>query len=123
MADPRRIQRIQSRVRQDIAELLLTELKDPRLKAIISITRVEVTNDLSFARVYWSVLGGEGDRRTAERFLEGAASFIQGRVSKGLEIRTAPKLVFHFDDSIEKGVAVSKLIDEAMQADARADDE
>lgn len=103
--------------------MLLTELKDPRLKAIISITRVEVTNDLSFARVYWSVLGGEGDRRTAERFLEGAASFIQGRVSKGLEIRTAPKLVFHFDDSIEKGVAVSKLIDEAMQADARADDE
>lgn len=97
--------------------MFLTELKDPRLKGIISITRVEVSKDLSFARVFWSLLGSEGGRRTAERFIEGATGYIQGRVSKGLEIRTPPKLVFHYDDSIEKGVEVSKLIDDAMQAD------
>lgn len=126
MADPRRIQRIQSRLRQDIASLFLTELKDPRMKGLISITQVKVSKDLSHARVYWSVLGGESDRRTAARFIEGARGFIQKRVAKELEIRTFPHLEFILDDSIAKGVEVSKLIDEALEADAKgreADDD
>ncbi len=118
MADPRRIERIQSRLRQDIAELFLTELKDPRIKGLISITRVKVSRDLSFARVYWSLLGSESERRTTERFLEGAAAHIRKIVGKGLDIRTFPQLTFEYDDSIEKQAEVSKLIDEALDADA-----
>lgn len=123
MADPRRIQRIQSRLRQDIASLFLSELKDPRLKGVISITQVKVSKDLSHARVYWSLLGTESDRRTAERFIESARGFIQKRVASELEIRTTPHLDFIYDDSIEKGVEVSKLIDEALEADAKGQDE
>lgn len=118
MADPRRIQRVASRIRQDIAALFLSELRDPRVKGLISITRVEASKDLTMARVYWSILGTPAQRRSAERFIEGAAGFIQSRVAEGLEIRTAPRLTFHYDDSIEKGAAVSKLIDEALAADA-----
>jgi ribosome-binding factor A len=123
MADPRRIQRIQSRIRQDIAQLFLTELKDPRIKGLISITRVEVTKDLSYARVYWSMLGSAEQQRSAERFIEGATGYIQAQVAKGLEIRSAPELTFRYDDSIAKGAEVSKLIDEAVQADEHGDDE
>ena len=119
MADPRRIERIQSRLRQDIAGLFLTELKDPRLKGVISITRVTVSKDLSHARVYWSILGSESEQRTAARFIEGARGFVQKAVAKGLDIRVTPHLDFIYDDSIAKGAEVSKLIDEAIQADSR----
>ncbi|MBX3460370.1 MAG: 30S ribosome-binding factor RbfA [Planctomycetes bacterium] len=122
MADPRRIERIQARIRQDIAELFLRELKDPRVKGLISITRVEVSKDLGTARVYWSLLGTPGQRRAAERFIEGAAGFIQKKVAEGLEIRTAPQLTFRYDDSIEKGSEVSKLIDQAIAADTHDDE-
>lgn len=123
MADPRRIQRIQSRIRQDIAELFLRELKDPRVKGLISVTRVEVSKDLTNARVYWSILGSKSERRTAQRFIEGASGYIQKKVAEGLQIHTAPQLDFRYDDSIEKGSDVSKLIDEALQADQRDGDE
>jgi ribosome-binding factor A len=123
MADPRRIQRIQSRLRQDIASLFLSELKDPRLRGIITITEVKVSKDLSHARVKYSVLGSEADKRTAARFIEDARGFIQKTVAQGLEIRTSPHLDFVYDDSIEKGSEVSKLIDEAVAADARPEDD
>jgi ribosome-binding factor A len=119
MADPQRIKRIESRIRQDIAELLLTELKDPRMRGLISITRVEVTRDLAYAKVFYSVLGSETDLRTAQRFLEGATGYIQARVAKQLEIRSAPRLAFKYDDSIEKQAAITKIIDEAVASDRR----
>jgi ribosome-binding factor A len=119
MADPQRIKRIESRIRQDIAELLLGELKDPRMRGLISITRVEVTRDLAQAKVFYSVLGSDTDLRTAQRFLDDARGYIQSRVAKQLEIRTAPRLAFRFDDSIEKQAAISKLIDEAVASDRR----
>lgn len=119
MADDRRIQRIQSRIRQDVAELLLSELKDPRMRGVISVTRVKVSKDLTNARVFYSVLGSEADRRTVERFMVAAGPKIQGMVCKGLHIRVAPKLAFQFDDAIEKQVAVTNLIDKALKADRR----
>ena len=122
MANPRRIQRIQSRIRQDVAELLLTDLKDPRLKGLISITRVAVSKDLSFARVYYSVLGSPADRRTVKRLIGDACGFIQSQVARGLQIRIAPRLSFHYDDSIEKESVMAKLIDEAVASDARPGD-
>src|SRR5688572_6495649 len=117
MADPRRIQRIASRLRQDIAQLFLTELKDPRMKGLITITDVRVNKDLSHARVSYSFLGSEADLRTAARFIEDARGFIQKTVAEGLEIRTSPHLDFVLDDSIAKGAEVSKLIDKAIEAD------
>lgn len=122
MAHERRIQRIQSRIRQDVAELLLSDLKDPRLKGLVSVTRVAVSKDLSLARVYYSVLGSETDRRTIERFIEDARGYIQSSIATGLQIRIAPRLSFHYDDSIEKEAAISKLIDKALASDARPED-
>lgn len=101
----------------------MTELKDPRLKVIITITNVKVSNDLSHARVGWSCMGSAAERRTAERLINDARGFIQKRVIEGLEIRTAPHLDFVYDDSIEKGVEVSKLIDKAIEADTAGRDD
>lgn len=117
MADDRRIQRIQSRIRQDVADLFLTELKDPRIRGLITITRVKVSKDLTNARVYYSVFGTDTDRRSIERFLVSATPKVQMSVARGLHIRVAPRIVFQFDDSIEKQQAVSNLIDKALLAD------
>lgn len=119
MADDRRIQRIQSRIRQDVAELFLKELKDPRMKGLISITRVKVSKDLTNARVFYSVLGSAADRRSVERFIESVTGMVQRHVVEGLKIRVAPKLSFTYDDAIEKQDSVSKLIDKALASDRK----
>ena len=119
MAADRRIQRIQSRIRQDVAELFLAEFADPRLRGVITVTRVKVSKDLTHGRIFYSVLGSAAERRTVERFLAAAAPRIQAMVARGLRIRVAPKLAFQFDDSIEKQLAVSNLIDRAVAADKR----
>jgi ribosome-binding factor A len=93
------------------------------MRGVISILEVKVSKDLSHARVLYSVLGTEADKRTAKRFIEDARGFIQKSVAEGLEIRTSPHLDFVLDDSIAKGAAVSKLIDEAIEADTQGSDE
>ncbi|MBK9975190.1 MAG: 30S ribosome-binding factor RbfA [Planctomycetes bacterium] len=120
MADDRRIQRIQSRIRQDVAELFLAELKDPRMRGLISITRVKVSKDLTNARVYYSVLGSDSDKRTVERFIESVTPMVQRHVVEGLKIRVAPRVIFTYDDSIAKQESVSKLIDQALASDRKA---
>lgn len=89
------------------------------MRGVISILEVKVSKDLSHARVLYSVLGTDADKRTAERFIEDARGFIQKTVAEGLEIRTSPHLDFVRDDSIAKGAEVSKLIDKAIEADTR----
>ena len=87
------------------------------MKGLITIIDVKVNKDLSHARVLYSFMGSEADKRTAARFIEDARGFIQKTVAEGLEIRTSPHLDFVLDESIAKGAAVSKLIDEAIEAD------
>jgi ribosome-binding factor A len=123
MADDRRIQRIQSRIRQDVADMFLSELKDPRMRGVISITRVKVSKDLTNARIFYSVLGTDADRRSVERFMLAATPKVQMAVAKGLRIRVLPKLVFQFDDAIEKQMAVTNLIDQALAADKHDPDD
>lgn len=119
MADDRRIKRLESRLRQDIAQLFLSELKDPRIKGLISITRVELSKDLVYAKVYWSLLGSDADQRGMERFLKDASTRITKLVGDDLEIRTRPRLTFIRDDSIEKQTEMSKLIDAAIASDKK----
>ncbi|MDC1141740.1 30S ribosome-binding factor RbfA [Planctomycetota bacterium] len=123
MADQRRLQRIASRIRQDVAELLQSDLKDPRMRGLISVTNVDVSTDMTNIRVFYSILGSEADVRTTKRFMEDAETRISRTVASGLHIRVLPKIRLIFDESIAKGLEVSKLIDEAMAADRKADQE
>lgn len=120
MATERRIARIESRIRQEVAELFIRDLKDPRMKGLVSITRVKVARDLGHARVFYTVLGSERDRRTVARFIESARKFVQAHLASRLDLRVAPIVEFTYDDSIEKRSSVSKLIDQAIAADKAA---
>jgi ribosome-binding factor A len=111
----RRIARLNDAFREEISNLLLRQVKDPRLTGFITITRVEVSADLSHARVYVSVLGGEEDREEALRGLERAASFLRREIGHRLALRRAPELSFRRDDSMEQGAHVLDLLNEVAE--------
>jgi len=101
MASERRRKQVARRIQQRISEVLLFEVKDPRA-AFFTITGVEMNQDLSVARILWSVLGGQGDRAKVESFLAHAHGFLRTEVARAIQLRTAPELVFEYDEGLER---------------------
>ena len=113
----KRINRISEEVKRTISDIVQNELKDPRIPSITSISHVEVTNDLSYAKVYVSVLGNDFDRDEAIEGLNSAKGFIKKELSNKIKLRAMPELIFIKDDSIEKSLELDKLIDEVNHGD------
>lgn len=105
-----RMRRVSESVREVVAEGV-RQLKDPRI-GLVTVTGVEVTRDLQEARVYVSVLGGENKRRDTLRGLESAKGVLQARINNELSLRRTPQLTFQYDETVERGVRMTKLIDE-----------
>jgi ribosome-binding factor A len=105
-----RMRRVNEAVRAVVADAV-GDLKDPRI-GIVTVTGVEVSPDLGEARVYVSVLGGEKKRAATLAGLESARGVLQGRINRELSLRRTPTLTFAYDDAVERGVRMSKLIDE-----------
>jgi ribosome-binding factor A len=110
----RRIARLNDAFREEISDLLLRQVKDPRLTGFITITRVEISGDLSHAKVFVSVMGSEEDRDEALRGLVAAASFLRREIGHRLSMRRAPELSFRRDESMEQGAHVLDLLDEVV---------
>lgn len=109
----RRTDRVNELMRSEISELLLREVKDPRLsQGLVSITEVEVSPDLRRATVYVSHLGTDEERRDALTGLEKASPFLHRELSRRLDMRHVPDLLFRFDPSIERGARLASLIHE-----------
>jgi len=104
------MRRVNESVRAVVAEGL-GELKDPRI-GMVTVTGVVVTPDLGEATVYVSVLGSEKRRRATLTGLESARGVLQARINRELSLRKTPTLRFAYDDSVERGVRMTKLIDE-----------
>jgi ribosome-binding factor A len=97
------------------------ELKDPGI-GFVTVTGVEATTDFEEATVYVSVYGSEKERRATLDALRRAAGVLQARVNRELHLRRTPLLAFAYDESVERGVRMSKLIDELAPADDPSDD-
>jgi|SRR5579884_2062606 ribosome-binding factor A len=104
------MRRVNEAVRAVVADAV-GELKDPRI-GIVTVTGVHVTPDLREATVYVSVLGGEKKRRATLAGLESAHGVLQARINRELSLRRTPTLAFAYDDAVERGVRMTKLIDE-----------
>ena len=105
-----KIDRLNSTFEREISYILQNEVKDSNIK-FVSVTGCEITNDLSYAKVFVTIFDKE-KKGTTLKALEGAKSFIRGELSKRVDIRHTPELRFVFDDSIEYGEKIDKLIDE-----------
>lgn len=110
-----RTDRISEEMRKEVSAIIQNELKDPRLPKMISVTTADVTRDLRYARIYISVLGTEEEKKSAISGLKSAAGFIRREIGHRLQLRYTPELLFELDDSIERGVYITKLINDTIQ--------
>ncbi|HJN78273.1 MAG TPA: 30S ribosome-binding factor RbfA [Myxococcota bacterium] len=113
-----RPQRVAELVHRELAVLLRTDIKDPRV-GDVSITHIQVTGDLRQARVYVTSLGGGGDDKQMLRGLQSAARFLRGRVGRALKLRHAPELEFRLDEGLDHSVELTAMLGR-MEADRQA---
>jgi len=112
--------RVAEQIRREVAELIRTELKDPRV-GMVSITDVEVTADYSHAKVFFSTLAGSEHVPAVLTGLQKAAGFLRRELGKRISIHMTPQLHFVFDQSLERGADLSKLIQEAVAISQASD--
>ena len=108
-----RSERIADQIQRSLAEVVRTELRDPRV-GLITLTGVELSRDQSHAKVFFTVLGPQGAAADALEGLQRAAGFLRSALARELTTRKVPELHFAYDESVERGVRLSRLIDEAV---------
>jgi ribosome-binding factor A len=114
-----RASRLGDQIQRDLAELIRLEVKDPRV-SLVTVTAVEVSADLTHARVFVTTLADAIGAEETIQALQHAAGFLRSRLSHSLKVRQVPELRFVYDESVERGLRLSKLIDEATKPDGPA---
>lgn len=118
-----RPERVAERMKREIAGILARELNDPRLSSLVSVTDVEVAHDLSFARVFVSVLADGAEREREIATLQRAAGFIRHQLAPRLGLREVPDLRFVHDASIERGARVEEILKRIERGETAPDEE
>ena len=113
-----RAQRVGDQIQRELAELLREEVKDPRVGPV-TVTAVEVSADLSHAKIFFTHLAGAAQAAEAVAALQRTAGFLRSALSRRLGLYSVPQLHFAYDDSIESGMRLSQLIDDAVAADRK----
>jgi ribosome-binding factor A len=106
----RRIERLNKVIKQEISRLLEREVNDPRLSNLISVTQVSISTDLKYAKIFVSILGNENNKTEMLAGFNAASGFLRRELASQLRLRYAPQLSFYYDDSIERGARLLKLI-------------
>ncbi len=112
-----RNQRLGNQLLRTLSELLRFETKDPRIEKV-TLTSVELSRDLSVAKVYFSLLDPNQDPQPTSEALEHAAGFLRSKLGKAIKIRHVPVLRFTHDDSAEQAARMGRLIDQTIEAQA-----
>lgn len=105
-----RVGRVGEQIKKELSLIIQSELKDPRI-GFITVTGVEVTNDLSQAKVYLSVLGSEEQKEETLKAIAKAKGFLRSELGRKISLRHTPELIFKFDSSIEYGSRIEKLLE------------
>ena len=109
-----RSDRVGDEMRSVISTILRDDLRDPRIPAMVSVVSVRVTRDLSHAYAHISILGDEAAKVNCKKALEHATGFIRREIGQRMRLRTTPEVHFVFDNSIERGIEITRIIDEVM---------
>jgi ribosome-binding factor A len=117
----RRTERLGSTIQQELAQIIMRELSDPRLTGMPSITRVKVSEDLSIADVYVTVMGTAGQQNAALNALRHSAGLMRTKLTKMLSLRQSPFLKFHIDENLKKELAVLDLLEKVRAENEEID--
>ena len=113
MTAPRRA-RIADQIQRSLAEVIRLELRDPRV-GMVTLTGIEISRDQSHAKIFFTVLGPASAAADAQEGLQRAAGFLRSSLAHRMSTRSVPELHFEYDESVERGVRLSRLIDEAVR--------
>jgi len=113
-----RAQRVGDQIQRELADLLRLHVKDPRI-GMVTVTAVEVSPDLSHAKIFVTHLGGHEKAADVVEALQHTAGYLRSELSHRLDLYSVPQLHFAYDDSIESGLRLSKLIDDAVAEDRK----
>jgi len=116
MAQSRRVERVAASIRREVSELLVNGIKDDRVSlGMVSVTNVEVAGDLQHCKIFVSVYGTPEVQDQALAGLRSAAGYVKGELSRRLNMRRTPEVIFHLDRGIEKGTSVLGLLNQLEQ--------
>ena len=107
--DSNRLNRIDEEMKKEISHIITYDLKDPYITGLISVTKVKVSGDLKYAKVYVSMLNAK-DNKQVLAALKKSAGFVRTEVAKRINLRTTPEIIFIFDDSIEYGARIDTIL-------------
>lgn len=105
-----RIERISEEVKREASQIILNELKDPRISKMISVTKAVVTKDMRYAKIYVSIMAENEEKKSVFEGLKNAAGFIRKELGSRIQLRYSPEVIFEIDDSIEYGMKISNLL-------------
>jgi ribosome-binding factor A len=111
-----RARRVADQMQRELSELIRLQVKDPRV-GMPTITEVEVTRDMDHAKVFFTTLGGKPEHDACLLGLQRASGFLRTQLSQRMQLRQVPKLSFVYDQSVERGVQLSQLIEAAVAED------
>ena len=110
--------RINEELKKELSQVINYELKNSNVTGMISVTKVKVTPDLKYAKVYVSILNSKSNEKTLEG-LKASAGFIRTSLAKKVNLRITPEIVFEYDDSIEHGERIESLLQEIKKQDEK----
>jgi len=118
--------RVEEAIRHMIAELLLRKVKDPRVSQV-SIIDVRLSKDYSVAKILYNIVGGDGESEEVRKGLESCRHFIRGQLKNNMRLRVIPELVFIYDVSLDRAMAIEELLqrihDEEPSSDGKGGDD
>lgn len=109
-----RMGRIDEEYRKELSNIISYKVKNPNITGMISVTKVKVTNDLKFAKVFISILNSKNVDKTLEG-LKQSAGFIRTELAKTINLRNTPEIIFELDDSIEYGARIDAILKDIMK--------
>lgn len=109
-----RYERINEELKKEISHIIMYELKNPNVTGIISVTKVKVTPDLKYAKVYISILNADNIKETFSN-IKKSSGYIRSEIAKRMNLRITPEIVFELDDSIEYGYKIDSILKDIMK--------
>jgi len=118
-----RSHRVADFIQRELSELIRTEIKDPRVSSMVTVSSVEVSRDLGTAKIHYTIMNPqEGEREATQKALKNASGFLRRKLARRLNTRSVPELRFFYDDSIEHGAHMSAIIADAVATNTTEDD-
>jgi ribosome-binding factor A len=122
MTERKRSAKVADLIRKEISEILLRSIKDPRI-GFVTVTRVKVSDDCRSARVYFSVVGSEEERKRSLEGLDSAKGFLRKELGRRVSLRYTPDLIFQFDPSIEYAIHMEEVFHHLREEREKGEDE